>query len=685
MLRSAPAVVLLLAAAVVCRGDEFVLSDFDGAGFSYTYGGFEQQSDAGSVRLYDPADGWGAGVVNQTLDLSGFADGRLVVDFTPNAAHGTDFFLVQLNDASGLSGRWNFNASGYTPGEPVRLTSLNTLAEPDAVYDGSGFVDTPPDLSQITNWAVEGQWASPEPFDLTFDNLLVSTDAPPPPPYEGHAPDAPWRAEAAARIDAVRKADLTVRVTDASGAEVAGAGVRVRQQSHAFGFGSAVQAVRLRDNNPVHDDYKDKVAELFNIATIENNLKWPPWEGEWGSNFTRAGAAQTLDWLESHGIAARGHVLVWPGESNLPADVRSLLAGAPLNTAEQQQLRDRVAGHIADLAGEFSGRIGWWDVVNEPRANHDIMDNLPEGDAAMAEWFQLAAAAAPDARLYLNEYGILTSGGGVDTSNQRLLEDQLEALIDAGAPVDGVGLQGHFSDASLTGPERLWQIVDRYADLGLDVQVTEFDYNTTDEQLQAEYLRDFMTAMFAHEGVSDVVMWGFWEDAHFAPDAALFRSDWSIKPNGQAFIDLVFGEWWTDESLATNDQGEASLRAFKGQQLVTVTWAGAEHVAQVQLAEDGTVESLTLPFLLGDYNADGSVDAADYTVWRDALGNSVAAPGQGADGNGDGQVTQADYQVWRMNYGARLPAAGVGAVPEPAAWLLAPAAWAALAIRRRRR
>jgi GH35 family endo-1,4-beta-xylanase len=106
-------------------------------------------------------------------------------------------------------------------------------------------------------------------------------------------------------------------------------------------------------------------------------------------------------------------------------------------------------------------------------------------------------------------------------------------LKDNGAPLGGLGFQGHFNDDTLSGPEQLWTIIDRYAELGLDMQVTEFDIGTDDEQLQADYTRDFLTAVFAHEGISAVTTWGFWENAYFDPRRAMFRSDWSIKPNGQ--------------------------------------------------------------------------------------------------------------------------------------------------------
>jgi FG-GAP-like repeat/Dockerin type I domain len=76
--------------------------------------------------------------------------------------------------------------------------------------------------------------------------------------------------------------------------------------------------------------------------------------------------------------------------------------------------------------------------------------------------------------------------------------------------------------------------------------------------------------------------------------------------------------------------------------------------------------------LSGDYNRDGEVDAADYVLWRDALGQSVAN-GAGADGDGDGTVDQDDYTVWKTHFGATM-AAGSGessSVPEPnAAWIV---------------
>jgi hypothetical protein len=78
-------------------------------------------------------------------------------------------------------------------------------------------------------------------------------------------------------------------------------------------------------------------------------------------------------------------------------------------------------------------------------------------------------------------------------------------------------------------------------------------------------------------------------------------------------------------------------------------------------------------FPAADYNHNGLVDAADYTVWRDTLGQNVTA-GSGADGDYDGTVTQADYNLWKTEFGYVSPGSGAATnyvqVPEPPSHLI---------------
>ena len=111
-------------------------------------------------------------------------------------------------------------------------------------------------------------------------------------------------------------------------------------------------------------------------------------------------------------------------------------------------------------------------------------------------------------------------------------------------------MQAHFRD-ELISPAELLVIYDRFAALGIPIRITELDIDTADEQLQADYFRDFLTASFSDPEINGILLWGFWEGQHWRPDAALFRNDWSIKPNGQVWKDLVL-KWWRTNSEGTS-------------------------------------------------------------------------------------------------------------------------------------
>jgi Concanavalin A-like lectin/glucanases superfamily/Dockerin type I domain len=71
------------------------------------------------------------------------------------------------------------------------------------------------------------------------------------------------------------------------------------------------------------------------------------------------------------------------------------------------------------------------------------------------------------------------------------------------------------------------------------------------------------------------------------------------------------------------------------------------------------------PFVPGDFNRDGIVDAADYTLWRDQLGQ-IVIPGTSVDGTGDGTVDAGDYDVWVANFGHSAQGSGAGASAQSA-------------------
>ena len=397
--------------------------------------------------------------------------------------------------------------------------------------------------------------------------------------YAGVEPGAPWRAEADKRIEKYRKAPLTVKVVDKkTGKPIPGVQVEITQQSHAFAFGTAVAADHLIATGADANRYREVFQKYFNRATIENHLKWPFWEA-----WNKTDGLRALEWLNEKKIPVRGHCLLWPSWRNSPPNIKAL-------AGDKAALTKRIEAHFAEVAGACQGKVVDWDVVNEPFDNHDITDIL--GRDSLIRWFKLAQKHDSKARLFLNDYPAMD---GSDTGNAHLnhFEETLRFLQKGGAPLQGIGFQGHFG-ASPVPPTRVLSCLDRFGKLGLPIAITEFDINMEDEQLQADYTRDFLTACFSHPSVSEIITWGFWEKRHWFPKAALWRTDWSIKPNGQAWVDLTTKKWWTSARGTTNAQGRFAVRGFHGEHEVHVTQAGKTATQRALLSRPGATLTLRL-------------------------------------------------------------------------------------------
>jgi hypothetical protein len=104
---------------------------------------------------------------------------------------------------------------------------------------------------------------------------------------------------------------------------------------------------------------------------------------------------------------------------------------------------------------------------------------------------------------------------------------------------------------------------------------------------QAAYTRDFLIATFSHPSMAGFMMWGYWEGSHWRPRGAMIRTDWSPKPNLQAYKDLVFKEWWTDVSGKTGKQGTYAVRGFLGDYEIEVRAGGKTKTVKAALTKGG--------------------------------------------------------------------------------------------------
>lgn len=422
---------------------------------------------------------------------------------------------------------------------------------------------------------------------LNYGSSLEVADLPATlPSYEGREPDAEWRAAAAARIEQHRKGDFQLTVLDAENAPAENATVAVRFKKHAYHFGSVTVGNRLMGTGTDNETYREKVLELFNQSGPENDLKWGPWAGEWGSDFSQQTTLNGLQWLRDNGLYTRGHVLVWPSKRNLPELIQEYLPEDPAD-ADEQALQI-VLDHIDDITLATADYLDEWDVLNEPYDNHYLMDAF--GDQIMVDWFNRARTNLPSHGLYLNDYGIL-SAGGRNLAHQQHFEDTIQYLVDNDAPITGMGMQSHFGESPTSIP-LIYSVLERYhtAFPNLAIRSTEFDVNTTDEEMQADFTRDFVTIFFSHPATVGVQLWGFWAGAHWTPNAAFYTQDWQEKPNALAWKELIYSDWWNDFDGQTDAQGIFSERGFYGEYEVTVTIGEESRVFEFDLSAEGTNE-----------------------------------------------------------------------------------------------
>ena len=163
----------------------------------------------------------------------------------------------------------------------------------------------------------------------------------------------------------------------------------------------------------------------------------------------------------------------------------------------------------------------------------------------------------------------------------------IQELRTAGAPIDAVGIQGHVGRQP-RNPAQVLTDLDLFKNLNLPIQITEFDINMQDEQLQADYTRDFLIACYSHPLVTGFTMWGFWEGAHWKPDAAMYRKDWTPKPNLAAWRDLVTKEWATNISQTTPSSGQVAARGHLGRYEITVKKGKTTKTMVYELTKAGT-------------------------------------------------------------------------------------------------
>ena len=292
--------------------------------------------------------------------------------------------------------------------------------------------------------------------------------------------------------------------------------------------------VALNQRNVSTPDQINLVKAEFNSITAENDMKpgeLHPKEGVW--NWEKAD--KIANFCRQNGIKLRGHCLCWHSQF---ADW--MFTDKKGKEVKKEVFYERLREHIHTVVNRYKDVVYAWDVVNEAMADDNgggprwgrFGGQEPSpyrqsrhfrlcGDEFIAKAFQFAREADPNALLFYNDYSC------VDEGKRERIYNMVKKMKDAGVPIDGIGMQGHYN-IYFPSEEQLEKAIVRFKELVKHIHITELDIRMNQEmggQLQfsrgenkpvAGYMNTMLTDQYSrifkifrkHKDVIDCVT--FW-------------------------------------------------------------------------------------------------------------------------------------------------------------------------------
>lgn len=378
-----------------------------------------------------------------------------------------------------------------------------------------------------------------------------------------------------------RRASASIVITDEHGNLMKNAKLHVRLANHEFLFGCGAFDVMAYVNVPDPEVKKslavraEKWLDVFNYGTLP--FYWGRYEPEEG-NVQKEPLIATADYLRKHHVRSKGHPLCW---HTVCAD---WLMQYDNDTILKKQL-ERIDRDV----DAFKSKIDMWDVINETV----IMPVFDKYDNAITricnhvgriplikQVFEAAKKANPEATLLINDF-----------NTSPAYEQVIEQCLDAGVPIDVIGIQSH-QHQGYWGKEKLEDVLERFGRFGLPIHFTENtlisgelmpadiedlnDYHNDDwqstpefEERQKEQLEEMYRILFDAPAVKAITMWDFSDGAWLNAPSGLLRRDGSSKPAYDMLKELIKKEWYTEYDVVSDEFGHADISGFKG--IYTIT------------------------------------------------------------------------------------------------------------------
>ena len=230
--------------------------------------------------------------------------------------------------------------------------------------------------------------------------------------------------------------------------------------------------VAVNQRNVTNAQQQELIRREFSSMTCENDMKPEPTEPREGE-FNWANADRIANFCRQNGIKLRGHCLMWHSQIG-----RWMLGDNPT----KEKFYERMRNHIHAVVSRYKDVVYCWDVVNEAMTDdRNATDPYRQsamyklcGDEFIAKAFQFAREADPNALLFYNDYN------ECDPVKSRRIYDMVKKMKDAGVPIDGIGMQGHYN---IYGPseKEIDDALNLYKTIVKHIHVTELDIRVNDE------------------------------------------------------------------------------------------------------------------------------------------------------------------------------------------------------------
>ena len=230
--------------------------------------------------------------------------------------------------------------------------------------------------------------------------------------------------------------------------------------------------VAVNQRNVSNAEQQALILREFNSITAENDMKPEPTEPREGQ-FNWEGADRIANFCRTNGVKLRGHCLMWHSQIG-----RWMLGDNPT----KEVFYERMKKHIQAIVTRYKDVVYCWDVVNEAMSDdanaQDPYRQSPMyklcGDEFIAKAFQFAREADPNALLFYNDYSC------VDAHKCEKIYNMVKKMKDAGVPIDGIGMQGHYNIYFPTEGQ-LDSTITRFKELVKHIHITELDIRVNEE------------------------------------------------------------------------------------------------------------------------------------------------------------------------------------------------------------